>query len=261
MDLQLADKTVLVTGGASNIGRSISMKFADEGAVVIIVDIDEDQADKTIIDIKNNGGEAKFYKTDVTNQTEVVKLIADVAASFDVVDVLVNNVGWSGRLGYFLSLGPERWEKAYRRNLLPVFHLTQEVLPLMMKQKHGSIISIASDTGFGMTHTAEYGAMKAGVMNFSRSIAIEYGRYGIRSNVVAPGLVIPDEQDIGDGSFWKDGIGYSDKEVSALEAQVPMRLRPAAEDIAASVVFFASESARVLTGQILSVSGGYMMPR
>jgi NAD(P)-dependent dehydrogenase (short-subunit alcohol dehydrogenase family) len=116
--------------------------------------------------------------------------MAGVLGDFGTVDVLVNNVGWSGRLGYFLTIEPERWDRAYQLNLRSMFNMTREVLPTMVAAKRGAIVSIASDAGFGMTYVSEYGAMKAGVMAFSRSIAIEYGRYGIRSNAVAPGIVM-----------------------------------------------------------------------
>lgn len=261
MDLGLSEKVAIVTGGASNIGRAIARRLAGEGAVVAILDLDAVSAQRTIEDIEAQGGAARFFEADVADLEKAAAAVTAVRKEIGRVDILVNNVGWSGRLGYFLSIEPERWDKAYRLNLLPTFNMTRQVLPMMVEQRGGAIVSVASDAGFGMTHTSEYGAMKAGVMSFSRSIAIEYGRYGIRSNAVAPGLVIPKPEDMGGASFWNEGIGYTEKEIGALEAQVPMRERPTAEDVAAAAVFLASEPARMLSGQVLSVSGGFMMPR
>ncbi len=261
MDLGLSGRVVVVTGGASNIGRAIALKFAEEHAAVAIVDFDKAQASATASQISAGGGRVLTYHADVTNLGAVSEAMAGVIADFGTVDVLVNNVGWSGRLGYFLTIEPERWDKAYQLNLRSTFNMTREVLPTMVAAKRGAIVSIASDAGFGITHVSEYGAMKAGVMAFSRSIAIEYGRYGIRSNAVAPGIVMPAPEDIGAGSFWNKGIGYGEKEIKALEAQCPMRIRPTAADVAAATVFLASEPAHALTGQVLSVSGGFTMPR
>jgi 2-hydroxycyclohexanecarboxyl-CoA dehydrogenase len=107
----------------------------------------------------------------------------------------------------------------------------------------------------------DYGPMKAGVMAFSRTIAKEYGRYGIRSNSVCPGLVIPAAEAIGARSLWQSEIGFGDKEIGDMERAIPLRQRPEAHDIAATVVYLASAKARMLTGQVVSVSGGFSMPR
>jgi NAD(P)-dependent dehydrogenase (short-subunit alcohol dehydrogenase family) len=131
----------------------------------------------------------------------------------------------------------------------------------MRDRRHGAIISIASDAAFGELRVADYGAMKAGVATFMRSIAKEYGRFGIRANTVAPGLVIPDEADIGEGSLWQQQVGFGPKEIQYMEASIPLKRRPEALDIAWTAAFLASELARMLTGQIISVSGGFNMPR
>jgi len=130
-----------------------------------------------------------------------------------------------------------------------------------VERRSGAIVSIASDAAFGEFRMADYGAMKAGVLAFTRTIAKEYGRYGIRANAVAPGLVIPAESEIGEGSLWKVNIGMGPKEIQNIESGIPLRRRSEAVDIAWSVLFFASERARQLTGQLVSVSGGFAMPR
>lgn len=261
MDLAFANKVVIVTGGASNIGRAISREFAAEGAVVAILDRDIDQAGKTSSEIEASGGRATAYQLDVTDVEATRTAVQKVEADLGPVAVLVNNVGWNGKAEFFLSLTPDHWQKAYELNLFSTFNVTQPVLARMVERRTGSIVSIASDAGFGEFRMADYGAMKAGVLAFTRTIAKEYGRYGIRANAVAPGLVIPADDDIGDGSLWKADIGMGPKEIKNIESGIPLRRRSEAIDVAWSVLFLASERARQLTGQVVSVSGGFQMPR
>ena len=261
MDLGLAGKTVVVTGGASNIGRAISQEFAREGAVVAILDRDAAQTRKTVEEIKSTGGKASGYDLDVTDVDATAATIATVEHDLGTVDVLVNNVGWNGKAEFFLNLPPERWQKAFQLNLFSTLNVTRAVLPGMVDRRGGAIVSIASDAGFGEFRMADYGAMKAGVLAFTRTLALEYGRYGIRANTVAPGLVVPAPDTVGDGSLWSIDIGMGPKEVQNIESRMPLRRRSEAIDIAWSVLFLASDRARQLTGQVMSVSGGFVMPR
>jgi 2-hydroxycyclohexanecarboxyl-CoA dehydrogenase len=261
MDLEFAGKAVIVTGGASNIGRAIAQEFAREGAVVAILDRDIGQAQKTVAEITGAGGKANAYDLDVTDTTATADTAKLVESELGPVAVLVNNVGWNGKAEFFLNLTPDRWQKAFELNLLSTFNVTHAVLPHMVERRRGAIVSIASDAGFGEFRMADYGAMKAGVLAFTRTIAKEYGRYGIRANAIAPGLVIPAPDSIGEGSLWQQDIGMGPKEVQNIEAGIPLRRRSEAVDIAWSVLFFASERARQLTGQVVSVSGGFAMPR
>jgi NAD(P)-dependent dehydrogenase (short-subunit alcohol dehydrogenase family) len=261
MDLGLAGKVAVVTGGASNIGRAIAQEFAREGAVVAILDRDLEQAKKTAGEIGAAGFAATAYQLDVTDIEATGAAVRSVEDQLGPIATLVNNVGWNGKAEFFLGLSPDRWQKAFQLNLFSTFNVTQPVLARMVERRAGSIISIASDAGFGEYRMADYGAMKAGVLAFTRTIAKEYGRYGIRANSVAPGLVIPPAEDIGDGSLWKTDIGMGPKEIQNIEAGIPLRRRSEAVDIAWSVLFLASERARQLTGQVVSVSGGFQMPR
>jgi 2-hydroxycyclohexanecarboxyl-CoA dehydrogenase len=261
MDLGLRQRIVIVTGGASNIGRAIATEFAREGALVAIFDRDGDMAERTVNDIIAHGGSAVAYAVDLTDVPTTAEAAAAVESDLGPVAVLVNNVGWNGKASFFLDLEPERWDQAYRLNLLPTFNATRAVLPKMVERREGAIISISSDAGFGEFRMGDYGAMKAGVMAFMRSIAKEYGRYGIRANSVCPGLVIPEPNDIGEQSLWRQDIGMGEREVANITSGIPLRRRSEAIDIAWSVVFLASAQARQLTGQVLSVSGGFAMPR
>jgi 2-hydroxycyclohexanecarboxyl-CoA dehydrogenase len=261
VDLGLADKVLVVTGGASNIGRAISQEAAREGAIVAILDRDGPQTEKTVGEIVKAGGRVAGYPLDVTDVASTEATIERVESELGPIAALVNNVGWNGKAEFFLDLTPDRWEKAFQLNLFSVFNTTHAVLSRMVERRNGAIVSIASDAAFGEFRMADYGAMKAGVLAFTRTIAKEYGRFGIRANAVAPGLVIPPEGEIGEGSLWKINIGMGPKEIQNIESGIPLRRRSEAVDIAWSVLFFASERARQLTGQLVSVSGGFAMPR
>lgn len=261
MDLGLSGSVVIVTGGASNIGRAISQRFAVEGATVAIFDRDEAMARRTASDIEAAGGRCVPYTVDLTDVDATAAAAASVQRDLGPVEALVNNVGWNGTAEFFLDLTPERWDQAYRLNMFPTFNATRAVLPSMVERRHGVIVSISSDAGFGELRMADYGAMKAGVMSFTRTIAKEYGRYGIRANTVCPGLVIPDPADIGELSLWQTDIKMGERQIQNIEGSSPLRRRPAATDIATAVVFLASAPAHMLTGQVLSVSGGFQMPR
>lgn len=260
MDLSLAGKRVIVTGGASNIGRAIARTFGEEGADVVIVDRDQTQAERTAADIREDGGSASVVVLDATDAAACAAGAARIEGERPI-DVLVNNIGWNGRQDFFLGLDCKRWEQSFRRNLFPTFAMTHAVLPFMVERRAGAIISISSDAAFGEYRVADYGAMKAGVLAFSRAIAKEYGRYGIRSNAVMPGMIVPESDDIGEGSYWSIDTGVGAKEIANIERQTPLRRRSEARDVAWSTAFLASDRARQLTGQVVSVSGGFAMPR
>ena len=261
MDLGFTGKVVIVTGGASNIGRAISQGFAAEGAIVALLDRDVPMAKRTAGEIAAAGGTAVVFALDLTDVEAMSSVATSIESDLGPVAVLVNNVGWNGPAHFFLDIPIERWEQSYRLNFLPTLNATHAVLPQMVARRAGSIVSISSDAGFGEFRMAEYGAMKAGVMSFMRTIAKEYGRYGIRANSVCPGLVIPPPENIGEGSLWQQDIGFGEREIANMEASSALRRRSEAVDIANSVLFLASAPARQLTGQVLSVSGGFQMPR
>jgi NAD(P)-dependent dehydrogenase (short-subunit alcohol dehydrogenase family) len=261
VDLGLDGRVVVVTGGASNIGRATAHAFAEEGALVAIFDRDEAMANRTTNDIAALGGKATPYTLDLTDVDATAAAARAVEADLGPIAVLVNNVGWNGTAEFFLDLTPERWEQAFRLNMFPTLNATRAVLPAMVERRAGAIVSISSDAGFGEFRMADYGAMKAGVMSFMRTVAKEYGRYGIRANSVCPGLVIPEPDSIGEGSLWQADIKMGESQIKNIESGIPLRKRPEAIDIAWTVVYLASAQARMLTGQVLSVSGGFQMPR
>ena len=264
MNLDLAGKSVIVTGGGSNIGRAISLAFAGEGSRVAIADIDEAQARKVADEAERLGAKAAVaIRTDVTKWESVQAMVADAEARFGGVDVLVNNVGWTLD-GLFVDKTREAWEKEVQLNLWGMINCTRAVLDGMIAKKAGAIVSMGSDAGrMGEFREGVYAACKAGVIALSKSLAREVGRHGIRLNVVCPGMTMPDsEEDVGGLSMWAAEVNkqWQTPEMKARIAKVyPLRRVARPDDITGAVLFLASAAAGFITGQTLSVSGGYTM--
>jgi NAD(P)-dependent dehydrogenase (short-subunit alcohol dehydrogenase family) len=263
MDLDLKGKSVVITGGASNIGRAIVLAFASEGAHITIGDVDEAQALKTAEFAMTLGAAStQVVKTDVTQLDQVQAMFKAAQDKHGVVDVLVNNVGWDS-LMFFTQTTPEFWHKVIDINFIGVLNCTKTALELMVPRKEGAIISISSDASRqGESREAIYGGVKAAINNFMKTVARENGRFGIRCNVVCPGVTIPQAaEEVGGSSMWTNaGANFSPDEVAKIANTLPLRKVGRPQDVAHSVVFLASKKvAGHVTGQVLSVSGGYTM--
>lgn len=264
MELNLSGKSVIVTGGGSNIGRAITLAFAREGCRVTIAEIDEAQGKKVAAEAQREGApSAVAVRTDVTTWESVQAMVREVEARCGGVDVLVNNVGWTlDRL--FVEKTREEWEKEIQLNLWGMINCTRAVLDGMIARKSGAIVSMGSDAGrMGEFREGVYAACKAGVIALSKSLAREVGRHGIRLNVVCPGMTMPEsDEDIGGLSMWAADVNrqWQTPEMKARIAKVyPLRRLGRPEDVTGAVVFLASDAAGFITGQTLSVSGGYTM--
>ena len=261
MNLGLENKSVIVTGAASNIGRAIALAFAAEGSRLVVADNDDVHGPKTTAAAKAAGAaDARFELMDVTDPGSVEATTAGAVAAFGAIDILVNNVGWD-QPRMFLDQDRDHWRRLLDLNLVGALAMTRAVLPHMIEAKGGAIVSISSIAGFGEAREAVYGAAKAGINSFMKSITREYGRHGIRANAVAPGLVVPESDDaVGPRSLWRGREDFfSDAQIEKARKFVPLGKHPTAEDIANAVLFLASERmAGHVSGQVLAVSGGYV---
>jgi NAD(P)-dependent dehydrogenase (short-subunit alcohol dehydrogenase family) len=262
MDLNLKGKSVVVTGGGSNIGRAIVLTFAVEGAHVTVGDLDDGQAEKVAeLARKKGAASVQVVKTDVTDMDQVKAMFKAATDKHGTVDVLVNNVGWD-QFMFFTQTTPELWQKIIQINYVGMLNCTKCVLDIMISNKTGAIVSISSDASrAGEPREAVYGGVKAAINSFMKTIAKENGRYGIRCNVVCPGVTVPEETDeIGSTSMWtkKDSF-FTPEQFERVAKALPLRRLGRAEDTANAVVFLASSAASYVTGQVLSVSGGYTM--
>src|SRR5688572_11993057 len=263
MELNLTGQSLVVTGAGSNIGRAIALAFARERTNVVIAEIDEAQGTKTAAEATSLGATAIAIRTDVTTWESVQAMVRAAEQRFGRVDVLVNNVGWT-RDALFMEKPREEWEREVQLNLWGMINCTRAVLDGMIARKAGAIVSMGSDAGrMGEFREGVYGACKAGVIALSKSIAREVGRHGIRLNVVCPGMTIPEsDEDIGALSMWaqETNKAFSAPDMQARIAKAyPLRRVGHPDDVAPAVVFLASDAARFITGQTLSVSGGYTM--
>jgi NAD(P)-dependent dehydrogenase (short-subunit alcohol dehydrogenase family) len=261
VELGLANSRVIITGGASNIGRAIVHALAEESAQLAILDRDVTRAEATAREARARGAPGvHVFAVDLLDRAASRAAIAAATAALGGVDTLVANVG-SNKPAFFLDTPEESWTERIELNLMSCMTCAHAVLPAMLAQQRGAIVAIASTAAFGEPRQSVYAAAKAGVIGFVRTLALEYGRYGIRANLVAPGLVVPEREAIGEGSLWREREAImNDEQIDYVRRGTPLRRLSTADDIARSVVFLASERAsRQLTGQLITVAGGFAM--
>ena len=264
MELGLTGKNVVVTGGGNNIGRAIVLAFAAEGANIAIAELNHAAGKRVVREVKDMGTDASaiVVDADVTDRAKTDTMMAEAIDRLGSVDVLVNNVGWTiDRL--FMEKDREEHTKEVDINLWGAINCIHAALPHMIERQSGAIVSISSDAGrMGEYREAVYSACKAGVIALSKSLARETGRYGLRFNMVCPGLVVHEQTEIaGTDSMWAQGMGdlFTEDVLERVKRAYPLRRIGSAQEVANAVVFLASDAASFITGQTLSVSGGYTM--
>jgi len=259
MDLGLTGRVVIVTGGASNLGRAITLGFAHEGARVLVADVDDAQAKK--VESEAPSGTIVARHTDVTDWDSVSATVDYVESSMGGVDVLVNCAGWTiDRL--FIEKPRAEWEREIAIDTWGFINTTRAVLDPMIKRGYGRIVSIGSDAGrIGEWREAVYSGTKASVIAMSKAIAREVGKHGITLNVVCPGLIPGSPETSGESSMWSaDQLNVFTPEAREKAARAyPLRRLGTPEDVVPAVLLLASDRASYNTGQTLSVSGGYTM--
>ena len=250
----LEGKTAVVTGGGGGIGGATCRRFANEGARVAVLDLNPEAAEKVAAAIRASGGQAEAFQCDITDRASVDAAVAATEAKLGPIDVLVNNAGWDV-FKLFTRTEPAHWDKLIAINLTGALHMHHAVLPGMATRKKGRIVNIASDAArVGSSGEAVYAACKGGLVAFSKTIAREHARHGITVNVVCPGPT-----DTALFADYKEGAGNPEKLVEAFIRSIPLGRIGQPDDLPGAIVFFASDDAAFITGQVLSVSGGLTM--
>ena len=245
----LDGKCALVTGASRGIGRAVALKLASEGAKVALNFAgNEAAANEVRQEIEAMGGQAILVKADVADEAAVQDMVQKTADAFGRIDILVNNAGIT-RDGLLARMKEEDWDAVLSTNLKGVFLTTKAVAKLMMKQRAGRIVNMASVVGVtGNAGQANYSAAKAGVIGFTKTIARELASRGVTVNAVAPGFIDTDMTSV-----------LSDKAKEAALTGIPLGRMGTPEDVAAAVLFLASDQASYVTGQVLHVDGGMVM--
>jgi len=244
----LENKTALVTGASRGIGRAIALKFAEEGADVAFTFLSSVEKGNTLVaELEAFGVKAKGYRSDASDFRAADQLITDVVADFGKLDVLVNNAGVT-RDALLMRMSEEQWDTVMNVNLKSVFNLTKAAIKTMMRAKSGSIINITSVVGImGNAGQANYAASKAGIIGFSKSVALELGSRNIRSNAVAPGFIETEMTD-----------AIEAKALEAWKQSIPLKRGGKPEEVADACVFLGSDMSKYITGQVLQVDGGML---
>ncbi|HTN96754.1 MAG TPA: SDR family NAD(P)-dependent oxidoreductase [Nordella sp.] len=252
----LADKICLVSGAGQGLGRSIAMEMAKEGAVAILLERNPDTAAAVAREIADQGGRAEAYALDVTDYGRYGEIVADVVARHGRIDVLVNNAAINPPTRTILNDTLEEWRRTIAINLEAVYMGSKLVAPHMVKQQDGRIIHIASIQGFASSgDCGAYNAAKGGIITYTKSMAVELGRYNILVNSVAPGFMVTPMSVVNgvDETTTPDFIEWY-----ITRRKIPLGRSGVPEDVSGTVVFLASDYCRYMTGQLLVVDGGLM---
>lgn len=247
-------KTVVVTGGGGGIGGATCQRFGKEGGRVAVFDLNLEAAERVAEQVRADGGTALAVRCDITDRRSVSDAVAVTEAQLGSIDVLVNNAGWDV-FKPFTKTEPAQWDKLIAINLVGALNLHHAVLPGMAARRAGRIVNISSDAArVGSSGEAVYAACKGGLVAFSKTIAREHARHGITVNVVCPGPT-----DTALFADYKEGAGNPEKLMEAFTRSIPLGRIGQPEDLPGAILFFASEDAAFVTGQVLSVSGGLTM--
>jgi NAD(P)-dependent dehydrogenase (short-subunit alcohol dehydrogenase family) len=265
MDLKIKDKIAVVTGGGNGIGRAISKRLAAEGAKVIVADLKKEASQKVIKEIKASGGDGLALACDATNPDDVDAMVRETLKAYGGIDILVNNVGGGSATGYVIETQVDNWDETIDINLKSAFLCCRAVAQVMIKRKRGRIVSVSSVSGkTGESLIGAYCAAKFGVIGLTQVLARELARYDITVNAVCPGYVFTPGWEKLAQSLKDNHPSMANKSLQEIfEARVksvtPLGRPQSAEDVASLVVYLASEEAKNITGQAISVDGGVFM--
>ena len=248
---RLKGSVAIVTGGARGIGKGIALRYAAEGASVVIADLKEKEATDTLDEIKKIGGNAIFVKTDVTDNETIKSMVEETINTYSKIDILVNNAGIS-LMRKITDATEEDWDKLNNVNLKGLWLCTKAVVPAMIERRHGKIINLSSISGLvGYKWESIYCSTKGGVINMTRELAVELSPFGINVNCICPGIIdTPLYIDIDFPLDDKENLEHTLKAIPVKKIGKP-------EDIAGAAFFLACEDSAYVMGQILAVDGGY----
>ncbi len=247
--MRLKKQVAIVTGAGQGIGRAVALTLAREGATVVVNDIDLEKAEKVAEEVSAQGGQALPVQADVSKAKDVDILVKKALDSYKRVDILVNNAGVA-KMTRFLELTEAEWDRTMNINIKGQFLCSKAVIAQMIKQKRGKIVNVASLAAhIGAPGLAAYGASKGGVVQLTKALAVELGKYNIMVNAVSPGLTMTDliKSAVKDRPDFIEGID-----------RIPLRRAAEPEDIANAVLFLASSESDYITGQVIIVDGGLM---
>ena len=242
-------KVAIVTGSGSGIGRSIAIRLAQEGATVVVNDINQETVSESEQDIRSKGAQVLGVLADVTNSTDVTRMFEQTIKAFGTVDTLVNNAAWADPVAHFLDMTEAFWDRVITTNLKSMFLCSQMAARLMAEQKkRGAIVNISS-WGALRAHRemVAYDASKGGVEAATRAMALDLAPWGIRVNAVGPGPIATPRL---------LGLFRDNEKIERLRQTIPLERLGQPPDVAAAVLFLASDDASFITGQILYVDGG-----
>jgi 3-oxoacyl-[acyl-carrier protein] reductase len=247
--MSLRDRVALITGGSRGIGRGIAVRLAKDGArIAIAYRSNKTAAQQTLRQLQTSGVDCVAVETDISDPALADQLITTVVERFGRLDLVVNNVG-DFRWGTLAESSIEDWQRIVWSNLMTVFYVSRAALPHMRKGRWGRIINlgaVGAERAFGQAKISAYASAKAAVVALSRSLALEEAKNGITVNVVNPSSIDENELTLSEARRMRD-------------ARFPIGRPPTVEDVAATVAFFASEEAEYVTGQVVNVSGGWML--
>jgi NAD(P)-dependent dehydrogenase (short-subunit alcohol dehydrogenase family) len=247
--MRLNDRIALITGGGSGIGRAIALLFAQEGGQVVVADLRDERAQETAEQIQRAGGTALAIAADVAQRNAVNQMVQRARERFGRVDVLVNNAAIA--VGDdILTIDEHVWQQNLDVVLKSVFLCSKAVLPGMIERQQGAIVNIASVNGLTGLGEEAYGAAKAGVINLTQNMAVKYGQYRVRANVICPGTIHT--------PIWASRLAQDPTLFDRLAAWYPLGRVGQPTDVANAALFLASDDAAWITGAVLNVDGGLM---
>ena len=246
--MRLIDKVAIITGGGSGIGRATALRFAEEGAKVIVWDINLDEAEKTVEEIKGAGGTGKAYKVDVTDRKQIENTVNSILEEFHKIDILINNAGITMD-ATLMKMTEEQWDRVIDINLKGTFNCGQIIAKHMAQRESGVILNAASVVGlYGNFGQTNYAASKWGVIGMTKTWAKELGKKNIRVNAVAPGFISTPMVE-----------KMPENVLNMMKEKALLRRLGTPEEVANAYLFLASDEASFITGAVLSVDGGVVL--